>query len=362
MAGPTKYSGVQVNRAGDQLRRDNLILNQEEFSAVLDVISYWRSEHDEPLKVSFLTLQDVVARIDRRAIFGKRLKRVASISSKLRRFPEMDLKNMQDIGGCRAILTNQKKLQQASRALKLLPEFQWPNPKFRLKDYIANPKPDGYRSIHIVGNFSAIPGETRRIEVQLRTYIQHYWATALEIVDLFTHQALKSNQGDDEWRNFFRSASEQFAEMDEIHLFETMSPASKQIAYRARLRKHPRLQETADAVKRCSKKLRVVDKLEAYAGSLVILDDQLKTQQAPGFALLKIDLKAKTVAAQPFAFTDSKVAETRYIELESETAKSENVVVALVSSTAIGGIKEAYPNYFADSSQFLLHLRLILEA
>ena len=53
--------------ANDQLRRDNLILDQKEFSAVLDVISYWRSEHDEPLKVSFLTLQDAVAHIDRKS-------------------------------------------------------------------------------------------------------------------------------------------------------------------------------------------------------------------------------------------------------------------------------------------------------
>ena len=47
-----------------------------------------------------------------------------------------------------------------------------------------------------------------------------------------------------------------------------------------------------------------------------------------------------------------------YIELEKETIDSPRIVVALVSSAAVGGIKAAYPNYFADSTEFskLLHI------
>ncbi|MES2088944.1 MAG: (p)ppGpp synthetase, partial [Pseudomonadota bacterium] len=56
---------------------------------------------------------------------------------------------------------------------------------------------------------------------------------------------------------------------------------------------------------------------------------------------------------------NSAEAETDYTKAEQQHAKSDEIVVALVSATALGGIKEAYPNYFADSTEFLKHLLLI---
>ena len=50
------------------------------------------------------------------------------------------------------------------------------------KDYIASPKPNGYRSYHMVGLLSVtLPGETRQVpvEIQIRTLAQDTWA-ALE--------------------------------------------------------------------------------------------------------------------------------------------------------------------------------------
>ena len=53
-----------------------------------------------------------------------------------------------------------------------------------------------------------------------------------------------------------------------------------------------------------------------------------------------------------------------YIELEKETIDSPRIVVALVSSAAVGGIKTVYFNYFADSTEFsiLLHIIEIVKA
>ena len=84
-----------------------------------------------------------------------------------------------------------------------MPEFRSSKGRIKYKDYIEKPKEDGYRGYHLMGSFSASDGDNKTIEIQLRTKLQHYWATALEIVDLFTGQALKSNQGDDKWQQFF---------------------------------------------------------------------------------------------------------------------------------------------------------------
>jgi ppGpp synthetase/RelA/SpoT-type nucleotidyltranferase len=357
-----KFSGEEVNKAGEKLLAEDFFEHEGEFPSVLVVVSFWRSEHEVPLNKAFELVQKIALEIDRKAIFAKRLKRIVSMARKLRRFQSMDLKNMQDIGGCRAIVTNQKKLIRILRELKLLDQFRWKDVKFKIKDYIGTPKEDGYRSVHIVGNFAASGATIRRIEVQLRTYIQHYWATALEIVDLFTDQALKSNQGDIAWTMFFRLLSEHFALMDNIHLFESMNFVAKRKTYRLQIRKNEHLQSTAEELRKCAKKLRVIEKLDAFAASLKVVDGRLnETKEDAGFVLLRIDLAKKTVESAMFASSATKKAESEYSEAEAETAKLESIVVALVSSTAVGGIKEAYPNYFADSSNFIHHLRLVLE-
>lgn len=45
-----------------------------------------------------------------------------------------------------------------------------------IKDYIANPKSNGYRSYHMILNIIASNGETVAIEIQLRTISQDSWA------------------------------------------------------------------------------------------------------------------------------------------------------------------------------------------
>ncbi len=41
------------------------------------------------------------------------------------------------------------------------------------------------------------------IELQLRTRLQHEWATAVETMGTFLQSSLKSSQGPEEWLDFF---------------------------------------------------------------------------------------------------------------------------------------------------------------
>ncbi len=328
----------------------------------MDVLSYWRLTHELPLEKAFLILQDVTLKKDTKAIFAKRLKRYVSIVLKLARYDKMKLKTMQDIGGCRAILTNEKKLFKVLRELKKIKEFKLPNGRFRTKNYIKKSKSDGYRSYHIVGVFPNNDGSERKIEIQLRTQIQHYWATALEIVDLFTGQALKSNQEDAIWKIFFLNASKQFAIMEGIHLFGVMSYKDKLISYKNELSKDQEAFLSCKTTRTYCDQLDVFEKLDAFAGSLKIIDNKLDEKSNAGFVLLIIDTSKKMVDSRIFEETESEAAEKEYIKYEKDAASNKGVIVALVSTTAVGGIKEAYPNYFADSSEFAKHLKLIMWA
>lgn len=354
------YSGKQVIRAGERfLDKDLMIKNPEEYFSAMDVLSYWRLIHERPLDIAFTMLQDVANKRDRTTVCAKRLKRFVSIEAKLRRFSNMKLKNMQDIGGCRAIVRNEKRLHQLIRDLRRRPEFKNAKGEIRASDYIQEPKDDGYRGYHLIGFFGDAQAEKRNIEIQIRTAMQHSWATALEIVDLFTGQALKSNLGDEEWSDFFKCISEQLNVMDSIHLFETLHPNRKFRAYGEKVLSDKKLTENCRKAQKSIDKLNVLDKFEAYAQSLRVVDEKLSEEFFNGFALIKVNVKKHEVELSLFPEDRAAEAEDSYIEEEKIAAKSKDVVVALVSTTAVGGLKEAYPNYFGDSSNFVKHVHMV---
>lgn len=358
-----QFSGKQVIKAGEELTKLEK-LDEESFESAFNVLSYWRFSHEKPLENALSTLREVALQKDRGAIFAKRLKRYISIVMKLRRFPAMKLKNMQDIGGCRAIVSNPKKVYQIVRELKTKPEFRSEDGKIRFKDYIETPKEDGYRGYHLIGKFYGPGDEKRSIELQIRTRLQHDWATTLEIVDLFTGQALKSNQGEIDWKEFFLSVSQQFALMESIHLFNTFSNEKKFNEYVNKLEEAS--SEKSSRLKSCLKaqqyttKLDVVRLLEAYAHSLKIADERIEEAERDGYVLLEVDTKEAIVTSSLFDNDENEEAEKMYAEAEKRATAKEGLVVALVSTTAVGGIKEAYPNYFADSTDFLKHLILVM--
>ncbi len=359
------YSGKRVAKAGKQLIGTDKTARDE----ALEVLSYWRFSHEKPLENALTILRQIATSKDKHAIFAKRLKRFRSISGKLERFPDMSLKTMQDIGGCRAIVSTTKQVKQIVRELKKRPQFKNSLGKIRFKDYLDKPKADGYRGYHLVGKFDDGSGEKRNIELQIRTKLQHDWATTLEVVELFTGQALKSNRGSEEWHEFFREVSTQFAIMEKASVFKTLKPSAKLEAYGRHLlagdeQKEDRIRSCV-AVKGYANKLNINTILEAFANSLRITDDWLKESSVDGYVLLEVDTSASrqsTVKGKFFSKEDIEEAEREYTQLEKSTAETQSKVVALLSTTAVGGIREAYPNYFADSTDFLKHLRLILDA
>lgn len=355
-----KYSKNQIAKAGENFLSDDNMKDPELLSQTLDILSYWRSCHTMPLESAIKKVRTVVRKIDSNAIYAKRLKRYPSIATKLRRFPKMSLKNMQDIGGCRVIVSNSKKVDKIVRELKRKSEFKCAKGIIRSKDYIKEPKPDGYRSYHMIGNFPDELGDIRRIEVQIRTRIQHYWATALEIIDLFTKQSLKTNQGERLWVEFFQKISVQFAAMDDIHLFIGQDENKKFKEYALKLKASKELASKALDVVELSNNLGVIEKLNAFANSLKIVADAVASIEVSGYILIQIDLKLATLNYRVFDKDSVIDAEDEYTNAEKHSAiEGENTVVALVYTDHVDEIKAAYPNFFADSTEFIKLLGLI---
>lgn len=198
-----KHKRGEVDRAGAALL--DAIWKQDREN-ILDIVDNWRSSHNYPLHSLTMNLRTRARSVDQGALIAQRLKRLTSITSKLEREPAMKLSQMQDIGGCRAVV------KDAHCLMALIAKFEKAKHQcwefYKKYDYVNRPKSDGYRSVHLVYKYASdskerAPYNKLRIEVQLRSRLQHAWATALETVDTFTRQALKANRGDPDWQRFF---------------------------------------------------------------------------------------------------------------------------------------------------------------
>ena len=67
-----------------------------------------------------------------------------------------------------------------------------------------------------------------KVEIQLRTKLQHSWAMAVETAGLITNTAMKSGQGSDEWQEFFRTASCIFSIEEDLPIMKDMCNLSKE--------------------------------------------------------------------------------------------------------------------------------------
>jgi ppGpp synthetase/RelA/SpoT-type nucleotidyltranferase len=91
---------------------------------------------------------------------------------------------MEDVGGCGVRLADQAAVNQLVRRLKK----NWRIHRHR--DYVLQPKPSGYRAHHLI-----VERRGRRIEVQLRTPRQDFWANTVEYDSRTTREDLKSGAG-----------------------------------------------------------------------------------------------------------------------------------------------------------------------
>ena len=99
---------------------------------------------------------------------------------------------MEDIAGCRAVVDSIDNVRDVYKSLK---KSRTKNILVRERDYISKPKESGYRGVHLVFKYNCRKKEYHgmAVELQIRSKIQHSWATAVEIVGTFTKQALKAS-------------------------------------------------------------------------------------------------------------------------------------------------------------------------
>ncbi len=330
-------SKKQITNAGKILITSK---SQDEINEAMELINIWRANHMHPLNVMknslfrLLVKHKIVP-----VLISQRLKRLVSIIYKLDLNENMGLGGMQDIGGYRAVLKDTKDLIK----LKGLLESSNNHKLLKINDYVNKPKPSGYRSIHFIYVYNSKIEKFNglRLELQIRTKLQHNWATAVETAGIITNTSLKSSQGPDEWLEFFKIASSLFAVKENLPPLE--EHANKTI------------EELMLECESQTTKLKVIDILKA----LRISANQIETNKFPGdYFIIHIDVQKKIVQIRSYKKTNLDIASTDYLEIEKSIQNTENAVV-LVSASSIKSLKKAYPSYFLDTSEFISALEKI---
>lgn len=335
-----KFSRKEISRAGETMMTSS---SQSEVNTALEKINTWRLHHLRPLKIMRNGLERLCKKHKVKPLFiSQRLKRLTSIQYKLDLNENMGLGGMQDIGGYRAVLKDVDDLKELK---EIIEKAKLNHKLLKVNDYINNPKDSGYRSIHFIYEYNSSSDTFNglRLELQIRTKLQHNWATAVETAGIITNTSLKSSMGPDKWLDFFKIVSSLFAIKEQVPLLEIHSDKTMK-------------ELMLECYQNCED-LQIIEHLRALGATT----RHLEKQNFPGdYYLINIDIEKRKVNLNVYDSTSLDNATDRYLELEKEIEHSANAVV-LVSANSLRLLKKAYPSYFLDTSEFLTALEKINE-
>jgi hypothetical protein len=331
-----RFERREVDAAGQILRSSDA--PARDVSHAFEVLDNWRASHAFPLNTFQVVLRKRAREFDPGVLVAQRLKRASSIVKKLQKQPTMRLSQMQDIGGCRAVLPSVSEVKDLREAYH---QRSSAGVLVGHKDYIEQPRPSGYRGIHLVYRYQSGRSAHRsvfngqQIEIQLRSQLQHAWATAVETVGTLIDQALKSSEGSEQWLDFFKLTSSLFA-------FTESTPP---------LADSPPRKELVRILRDQAQELRVGERLTAFRAALQVLEGA--RARGSRYFLLTLDPIQESLQILGFREGEIEQATEAYLEAERNLTKKPGIDVVLVRADSIDSLRRAYPNYFLDTEFFL---------
>ncbi len=346
------YNKSEINWAGRVLRDSDT--SSPDMDKALEILDNWRAVHSYPMHVFYMRLKIVSKKLDKDSLIASRLKRAPAIIAKLRRKyhghnPSMALYQMQDIGGCRAVLSNVTLAKKLCDNYYLKGDLKHKRTGF--KDYITTPKQDGYRGIHLIYNYNSDREGKKEytgllIEVQIRSRLQHIWATAVETAGFFTRQAIKSNEGSPELLEFFKLVSAAFAKIENCPVVPDTPGDEKELYAK---------------IKQKEKELNIINKMRGWTSALKVFNEKTKRKGEVRFSLLELDIPGEKLLIHTYTKKEEQQALNEYATLEKRYTGNKEYDVVLVSVDAAHDLQKAYPNYFVDTYEFLNQLHRIID-
>lgn len=335
-----EYSKGEINRAGDTIRKKDA--TPEQIKSAIKVVDNWRAAHAFPLQIIYAHLRRM-AEGHNGFIVAERLKRLSSILGKLDRESGMLLSRMQDLGGCRFIVPAVKDVYLYAN------EYEKSRKRHVLKneiDYILMPKASGYRSLHRIYKYRSDKNPVYNdmlIEIQFRTRLQHIWATAVETMGVYMREDIKSGYGPKDVKRFFALVSSLFAIRE----------------------KQPVVPGTSEDVDELVKEIKEINAKNNFLGFLSGINaatfmQRKRIKKGASYFILTLNYETHVLSVLPFRSNEFVKANSVYHFMESKRdPQKKDIVLVQVSSLSL--LKKAYPNYFADITQFIIVVKSFLD-
>ena len=179
-----EFSKTQIDRLGDRLKKGDITDDD------LRLLDTYRRSFSEAYEIVVGCIRDEMAMEPT----GRRAKSTSSISDKLRR-ESIRLTQIQDIAGCRLIVSNIAAQENVLESLKGIFE------NVTVVDRRKQPS-HGYRAVHAIVSYSG-----KVVEIQIRTVLQQLWAEMSEKFSDVVEPAIKYGGGDENIQKLLSNGS-----------------------------------------------------------------------------------------------------------------------------------------------------------
>ncbi len=341
-----EFSMHDVKRAGEALKGEILWdeAKREDLLAIFRVANSWLDSHAYPMRRFQHEASAKVRKCRVEGLVFARLKRMPSVRRKLAAL-STKLDQIQDLGGCRIITSSIAGANDLIACYRDSAKHAFHNDGA----YIDKPKRGGYRSHHLIYRFS---GENdaevfngRRIEIQIRTRLQHTWATAVESVGTLRGEELKAGKGNVDWLRLFELMSGEIAQTEGC-IEPPGIPSGKE-----------RLEEILDL----NHQLSAIQFLDSMQQAVRYTSAYVQGSEPPEYFRIEFNRKTHEVTVTPHFAPKIGLKEQHQIEQSAEISGNSDINTVFVSADSIDALRDGYPNYFGDVQLFNQNLRNIVK-
>lgn len=326
-------SKSKIDKAGVAFAKDQF-QTIEDLIELEDVFDQYRKAHLQPLSETTLELQNWLTGYKTDYYIAQRLKRKPQIIRKLNRL-SVRLTQLQDIGGCRIIVEKNSDVDQLLAFLETKVESQKTISIERVTDYRPKGRDDtGYRALHILLSRSGY-----KLELQIRSRIQHYWAESIERTSVIYGYHLKEGEGDPSVIKYFKSLSNAFYEIE--------SGREPSAQHRLEI---DRLREASEKIIEASDRGRVFD---SYVNEDIIkvLTEKESRNPAPiNNWIIVFDWNTGAFVSWDIVGRSPDEAIAAYVKYEKNFPVEKSYEVVLIGSSKVATVRKTHSHYFGIDS------------
>lgn len=326
-------SKSKIDKAGIAFAKDNFT-TAEELIELEEVFDQYRKSHLQPLSETTLELQNWLTGYQTDYYIAQRLKRKPQIIRKLNRL-SVRLTQLQDIGGCRIIVERNTDVDELLTFINEKVKSQKNISIDRITDYRPRGRDDtGYRALHVLLSRAGY-----KLELQIRSRIQHYWAESIERTSVIYGYHLKEGEGDPSAINYFKSLSNAFYEIE--------SGREPSPQHRIEI---DRLREASEKIISQSDKGRVFDSYVNEDIIKVLTEKESKNPAPINNWIIVFDWNTGAFVSWDIVGRSPDEAISAYVKYEKNFPVEKSYEVVLIGSSKVATVRKTHSHYFGIDS------------